>query len=71
MPSVRTLVRIAEAAGFELVIGLRRPGTPPPDPHGAQRDGVRAPRYAHTERGGQPRRLHRPPRTLTARGPAL
>ena len=32
MPTVRTLLRIAEAAGFELVIGLRRPGDPPPDP---------------------------------------
>ena len=32
MPSVRTLLRVAEAAGFELVIGLRRPGTPRPDP---------------------------------------
>ena len=31
MPSVRTLLRIAEAAGFELVIGLHRPAGPPPD----------------------------------------
>ena len=26
LPSVRTLMRIAEAAGFELVVGLRAPG---------------------------------------------
>lgn len=26
LPSVRTLMRIAEAAGFELVVGLREPG---------------------------------------------
>ena len=32
MPTVRTLLRIAEAAGFELVMGLRRPGGPPPAP---------------------------------------
>ena len=32
MPTVRTLLRIAEAAGFDLVMGLRRPGGPPPDP---------------------------------------
>ncbi len=32
MPTVRTLLRIVEAAGFELVIGLRRPGAPPADP---------------------------------------
>ena len=30
-PTIRTLMRIAHAAGFELVIGLRRPGAPPPD----------------------------------------
>ncbi len=28
LPSVRTLMRIAEAAGFELVVGLRVPGRP-------------------------------------------
>jgi len=32
MPTVRTLIRVAETAGFELVIGLRRPGAPAPDP---------------------------------------
>jgi transcriptional regulator with XRE-family HTH domain len=31
IPTVRTLMRIAQASGFELVIGLRRPGAPPPD----------------------------------------
>jgi transcriptional regulator with XRE-family HTH domain len=31
MPTLRTLLRIAEAAGFELVMGLRRPGSAPPD----------------------------------------
>jgi transcriptional regulator with XRE-family HTH domain len=32
IPSVRTLLRVAEAAGFELVIGLRRPDAARPDP---------------------------------------
>jgi transcriptional regulator with XRE-family HTH domain len=32
MPTVRTLMRIADASGFELVIGLRRPDAPSPDP---------------------------------------
>jgi transcriptional regulator with XRE-family HTH domain len=31
-PTIRTLMRVAQATGFELVIGLRRPGVPPPDP---------------------------------------
>jgi transcriptional regulator with XRE-family HTH domain len=30
-PTIRTLMRVAKATGFELVIGLRRPGAPPPD----------------------------------------
>jgi len=32
IPTIRTLMRVARSAGFELVIGLRRPGAPPPDP---------------------------------------
>lgn len=32
MPSVRTLLRVAEAAGFDLVVGLRHPEEPAPDP---------------------------------------
>jgi transcriptional regulator with XRE-family HTH domain len=31
-PTIRTLMRVAKATGFELVIGLRRPGAPPADP---------------------------------------
>ncbi len=32
MPSIRTLLRVAEAAGFELTIGLRRPDRREHDP---------------------------------------
>ena len=32
LPTIRTLLRIACATGFELVIGLRRPGATAPDP---------------------------------------
>jgi transcriptional regulator with XRE-family HTH domain len=35
LPSVRTLIRIAEAAGFELVVGLRVPGADDPTVLGA------------------------------------
>jgi len=31
-PTIRTLMRVARATGFELVIGLRRPGARAPDP---------------------------------------
>jgi transcriptional regulator with XRE-family HTH domain len=31
-PTIRTLMRVAQATGFEFVIGLRRPEAPPPDP---------------------------------------
>jgi transcriptional regulator with XRE-family HTH domain len=31
-PTIRTLMRVAQAPGFGLVIGLRRPGTRAPDP---------------------------------------
>jgi transcriptional regulator with XRE-family HTH domain len=40
LPSIRTLPRIAEAAGFELVIGLRRPKSTAPDPEALQRWGL-------------------------------
>ena len=32
MPSARTLLRVAEAAGFELAVGLRRRDSPDHDP---------------------------------------
>jgi transcriptional regulator with XRE-family HTH domain len=31
-PTIRTLMRVADATGFELVIGLRRPDARAPDP---------------------------------------
>jgi transcriptional regulator with XRE-family HTH domain len=40
LPSIRTFLRIAEAAGFELVIGLRRPKSTAPDPEALQRWGL-------------------------------
>jgi len=40
LPSIRTLLRIVEAAGFELVIGLRRPKSTAPDPEALQRWGL-------------------------------
>jgi transcriptional regulator with XRE-family HTH domain len=40
LPSIRTLLRIADAAGFELVIGLRRPKSTAPDPEALQRWGL-------------------------------
>jgi len=32
MPTIRTLMRVVDATGFELVIGFRRPGVNTPDP---------------------------------------
>lgn len=40
IPSIRTLLRIADAAGFELVIGLRRPKSCAPDPEALHRWGL-------------------------------
>lgn len=40
MPSIRTLLRIADAAGFEVVIGLRRPKSCAPDPEALRRWGL-------------------------------
>jgi transcriptional regulator with XRE-family HTH domain len=37
LPTIRTLLRVADAAGLQLVLGLRRPDTPRPD-HVAIRD---------------------------------
>jgi transcriptional regulator with XRE-family HTH domain len=37
LPTIRTLLRVADAAGLELVLGLRRPDAPRPD-HLAIRD---------------------------------
>ena len=39
VPSVRTLLRVADATGFELVIGLRRPNVPAPKPNDLQAQG--------------------------------
>jgi transcriptional regulator with XRE-family HTH domain len=33
LPTIRTLLRIADAAGLELVLGLRPPTVPKPDHH--------------------------------------
>ena len=33
VPTIRTLLRVADATGFELVIGLRRTNTPAPNPN--------------------------------------
>ena len=35
VPTVRTLMRVAEGAGFEMVVGLRRPGAAAPVALGA------------------------------------
>ena len=32
VPTIRTLLRVADATGFELVVGLRRPNIPAPNP---------------------------------------
>src|SRR6266545_4706588 len=40
IPTVRTLMRIADVAGFELVIGLRRPEAPTPDPDVLHAEGL-------------------------------
>jgi len=40
LPSIRTLLRIAEAAGFELVLGLRGRESSAPDPEALQRWGI-------------------------------
>jgi transcriptional regulator with XRE-family HTH domain len=39
LPSIRTLLRIVEAAGFHLVLGLRRPEAPSSDPAVLQAQG--------------------------------
>jgi len=38
-PTLRTLMRVADATGFELVIGLRRPNNPPPNPDALRAQG--------------------------------
>ena len=60
LPSVRTLMRIAEAAGFELVVGLREPGAAAPD---------RA-RRPDRGSGGRPGRLRTDPNAFGAGSPA-
>jgi transcriptional regulator with XRE-family HTH domain len=39
-PTLRTLMRVADATGFELVIGLRRPNNPAPNPDALRAQGV-------------------------------
>jgi transcriptional regulator with XRE-family HTH domain len=39
LPTIRTLLRVAGAAGVDLVVGLRRPGFEPPDPTVLERQG--------------------------------
>ena len=39
IPTVRTLLRIADAAELDLVLGLRRPDRPRPDPQRLERQG--------------------------------
>ena len=38
-PTLRTLMRVADATGFELVIGLRRPNNPAPNPDALRAQG--------------------------------
>jgi len=38
-PTLRTLMRVADATGFELVIGLRRPNNPPANPDALRAQG--------------------------------
>ena len=38
-PTIRTLMRVADATGFELVIGLRRPNNPAPNPNALRAQG--------------------------------
>jgi transcriptional regulator with XRE-family HTH domain len=39
VPSVRTLLRVVSAAGLDLVVGLRRPESPEPDPTVLEKQG--------------------------------
>ena len=39
VPTIRTLLRVADATGFELVIGLRRPTSPGADPNALHAQG--------------------------------
>ena len=39
VPTVRTLLRVADATGFELVIGLRRPNNTAPNPDALRAQG--------------------------------
>ena len=38
-PTLRTLMRVADSTGFELVIGLRRPANPTPNPNALRAQG--------------------------------
>jgi transcriptional regulator with XRE-family HTH domain len=59
---------IADAAGLELVLGLRRPAGTGPHPSRAREPRVLAPRRAASEPGGRPRRLRRVPRAQAVGG---
>ena len=39
VPTIRTLLGVADATGFELVIGLRRPNNPAPNPDALRAQG--------------------------------
>ena len=39
VPTIRTLLRVADATGLELVIGLRRPNIPAPNPNALRAQG--------------------------------
>jgi len=71
VPTVRTLLRVADATGFELVIGLRRPNNSAPNPDALRAPGVRSARDAQTEPAGRSRRLRGASRAEPARRPAI
>jgi transcriptional regulator with XRE-family HTH domain len=52
MPTIRTLLRVAEAAGLELLVGLRhREVGPTPDPETLRRFGIALVGTLHTSTG--------------------
>jgi transcriptional regulator with XRE-family HTH domain len=68
-PTIRTLLRIADAAGLELVLGLRRPaGTGAPPITRSRASGSRSSARAASDPGGRPRRLRRVPRAQAVGG---
>ena len=71
IPTVRTLMRIADAAGFELVIGLRHPDAPTPDPDVLHAEGFDLLGTLQPNAAGRSRRLRGAPRAQPVRGPGL